>query len=129
MKPIKFKSRKELIETLLSGKTLVLSEPSQADLRVSFDADVFSDGDALTVNVNNFPYASLYWFVENKWYEDIPEEGVICWVWDNNEVRNHVTLVMGYDDSVEYPFRKGPLSGWKNAIPVKPSECFNGTDS
>lgn len=60
-----------------------------------------------------------------KWYDNIPIEGILCWVWDG-KYENPKTLVVqvvmlhdnrGYVDSENVE--------WDNAEPVKPEECYH----
>lgn len=52
------------------------------------------------------------------WREDIPEQGVLCWVSDYSETRQSVIrLVIQYIENVTFPYRSTD-SGFKYAIPV-----------
>lgn len=65
------------------------------------------------------------WTVESHWYENIPSEGVLCWVKDEVDDECEVDTVILYNtESKDYPF-KGRREGWTHATPVKPSECLS----
>lgn len=66
------------------------------------------------------------WTVESHWYENIPSEGVLCWVWDEEvtEVHDQAALITSYRiGNKAYPYHDN-MSMWGNATPVKPSECL-----
>ncbi len=72
-----------------------------------------------------------YCIKPKEWYEDIPKEGVICWVWDNYEDRKCLRLVVGFRQGAKYPFEgavngfiKETISNWKHAEPVKCNELY-----
>ncbi|WP_461521562.1 hypothetical protein [Porticoccus sp.] len=59
-----------------------------------------------------------------EWYENIPPEGVLCWVWDIAECRiNAATdLIKDYMPTFSCPFVG--VRVWRYATPIKPSECW-----
>lgn len=68
---------------------------------------------------------------EPNWYDNIPDDGIICWVWDNYEDRKCLRLVVGFRQGAKYPFEgavngfiKETISNWKHAEPVKCSELY-----
>jgi PAS domain-containing protein len=70
---------------------------------------------------------------KKEWYECIPDEGIICWVWDNDENSKCLRLVVGFCQGAEYPFeaiingfRNRATTNWKHAEPAKPEECWQG---
>jgi len=54
---------------------------------------------------------------ELKWYDAIPDCGLLCYVWDDVVIHNQVALVVDYDEHSLYPF-KTPNLVFKNAEPV-----------
>ncbi len=58
-----------------------------------------------------------------KWYNNIPEEGIICWVW-NGDLRDRQSAeVIEHKDG---KFMTNLPYWWNNAIPIKPEECYQG---
>lgn len=60
----------------------------------------------------------------SPWYENIPEEGILCYVDDDNNERaiddNHKEVVLRYEPASEYPFRTDDEM-WRCAVPVDTS--------
>ena len=57
-----------------------------------------------------------------EWFDKIPKEGILCWVWDNyNEGIKVATMIMS---KTKY-FNDLRDNEWKNAEPVKPEECYD----
>jgi hypothetical protein len=54
--------------------------------------------------------------VKTAWYENIPQQGILCWVWDSDESLKYPTFVKGYEYACAFPFIGGVR--WKNAIPL-----------
>jgi hypothetical protein len=76
-----------------------------------------------TKSVENLSIAPI----KPKWYNNIPKEGVICWVSDMTEEPSRdssaVDVIYEYrGDEGMYKF-KGE-DNWAYAVPVKPSECL-----
>ena len=76
---------------------------------------------------------NLFRIKPKEWYEDIPKEGVICWVWDEDENKKRLRLITDFYQNAEYQFKEtnkgfydGDAVGWKHAEPVKPEECWKG---
>ena len=59
---------------------------------------------------------------KKEWFDNIPEEGVLCWVFDNtNEDMKVATIIMS---KAKY-FNDLRDNEWKNAEPVKTEECYD----
>lgn len=59
------------------------------------------------------------------WYENIPEQGVLCWVWStDDELDKEIRIVVGYNKFSGYPFllKDGVLT---NVTPLTPEEAMN----
>lgn len=52
------------------------------------------------------------------WYNNIPEKGMLCWIWDNHK-RNLVGIIAEYRDG--YYITVGGTA-WKNAVPLTKAE-------
>lgn len=68
-------------------------------------------------------------YVEKLWYENIPEQGVLCWIGDeescvlNKKSADIVTRYLG--DSYPYPFLTRQGSGYRYATPLTKEEVEN----
>lgn len=64
-------------------------------------------------------------FVENpKWYENIPEKGIPCWVSDTYKVPDEddtLTIVKFYKISTDHPYN----GRWKYATPLTKEDLYN----
>lgn len=74
--------------------------------------------------ISNFKNFAYNWFkyVEPQWFENIPEQGILCWVWYREEARD-LGIVISYDavkDPV-YPFET-KSSVYKYATPASLEE-------
>lgn len=60
---------------------------------------------------------------EKKWYDNIPKEGILCWVWDNIKMKHtYAEKVVKYIDG-EYPYITEIDNQFIYAEPIKPEEC------
>lgn len=80
---------------------------------------------------NNGSFATTKWKEESvsakpkEWYEDIPEDGVLCWVSDYNEdVRQRARLITAVCKNNYSKFISNNGVIWRYATPVKPEECW-----
>jgi hypothetical protein len=56
--------------------------------------------------------------VKKEWYEDIPEHGVLCWVWDENYSCKVIEVVYEYNKEEMYSFIIEDARGYRNAKPM-----------
>lgn len=57
-----------------------------------------------------------------KWFEDIPEQGVLCWVWNDRDGDNKsVVNITNYWDGVYFDDK---LLNWYNAVPITKEEML-----
>lgn len=118
----------ELIQALLDGKECISTDGDI--LRYKHSAyDPFQMTIKSTGNIVAFDYFSDLedmWEVKEEWYNNIPSEGVPCWVSDHDNRSKHATSsITTYDRSSPYPFQSAPGYRWKYATPIKPSECWD----
>lgn len=59
--------------------------------------------------------------VPKEWYDDIPENGIICWV--TNENHRSIAVVDDYMHGHKRPFKSGGLE-FTTATPVTAEECY-----
>jgi len=65
---------------------------------------------------------------EPEWYENIPKQGVLCWVSDYNEnlnkqnIRNILAEIIDYDSDKEHKYLDFRGSRWKYAVPLTNEE-------
>jgi hypothetical protein len=61
---------------------------------------------------------------KKEWYENIPKEGVLCWVWDTTSVERRASLVVKYIPNDKTHNFQTTVTKWKYAEPIKPEECY-----
>ena len=44
-------------------------------------------------------------YVKPEWYDNIPKQGRLCWVWDNNDNQRCPSVVLDYTPNRDYKFR------------------------
>jgi len=70
----------------------------------------------------------LKWYKEQNWYDNIPEKGVPCWVWDDSESDRCLRLVVEVSKNIHSEFRfLDDACGvyWKHARPATKEELFD----
>lgn len=111
------KSKADCYQALLDGYTLV-NETMWAKL---VDGDLVTDIDADYTFCNPTEW-SVFEEIDNKWFYNIPESGIICWVSDyDTSDKLNVEIITKYDDDSVYSF-KGKNESWKYADPLTPDE-------
>jgi hypothetical protein len=63
------------------------------------------------------------------WYKQIPPQGIICYVWDNETVEQikQVTIIKSYDEKQYYKFMgiNSNEDCWQNAEPLTEKELLS----
>ena len=106
-------NQKEIYEALSAGETLEHDDGTLA----KFDSNNNLHDPKFGSLDYNFKFPDCWQiYKEPKWYENIPEGGVLCWIGDNDNSVS-VGLVIDYDPESKYKFRTR-LCGWKVAKPL-----------
>lgn len=68
-------------------------------------------------------YAGNGWYVieTKKWFDIIPEHGIICWVSDSQSGTPYIQIVLKYYAENPYPFRTAQV-GYRYATPLTNQE-------
>jgi len=63
-----------------------------------------------------------------EWFDDIPKEGILCWVWDSERVpiERSVSIICKNKTVQNIPFESVTGATWRFATPIKPEECYQG---
>lgn len=116
-------NQKEIYEALLAGETLDNGEFS-CSLNVQGDL-VDDEMDSIDLDFSDYQNWRIH--KEPKWYENIPEGGVLCWIC-NVEVdvfpRNNVEIIKKYkqDTSDGFDFMSINCAYYKRATPLTKQE-------
>jgi hypothetical protein len=114
------KSKKELAQRLIDGEVFYI-DGNQILFCENTGTDPF-----------RFNNESLYscWNAyerfqkEVNWWDNIPEEGVLCWVSDTNKnLKSNPSIVKRKDFGGNFITTNG--TPWFYATPVQPEDCFN----
>mgnify|MGYP003678005799 CR=1 FL=1 len=125
--PISFESKTELAKALLDGRTFKTPDGYilmyDEETRFSAPFRIMEDGEDMDAMINVWnSYAVLEEInaAPQPWYLNIPEEGIECYVSDDDPNPSCATLIViirEYNSRLSFPFRPN-LSGWKYATPV-----------
>lgn len=122
-----FKSKKELVIALIdgrrfktmSGRILFYDETITADpFRCKDGVDLFSK--AMADAWSHYDTVTEL----KEWYNNIPKDGVLCWVWNDNEYEKSIRLVMCAKVRNTVLFRTNPSVYWNSARPLTKEELL-----
>ena len=123
MKELKqIKNFKEFSQALNDGETLI-DRKSKVRIFLNKNGDV-EDKDGFTftkaLTITDFTGWSIY--EKPKWYENIPECGVLCWCWDSTTSKSkRIYLVTNYYHSKDHKFATNS-SFYRYATPLTREE-------
>ena len=66
---------------------------------------------------------------KRKWDEDIPEDGILCWVWTTDEDEGSIIAIINkkHDPSHRnWAYQATNFDAWKYAKPIKPEDLWQG---
>jgi len=109
-------------QALLDGETLQTHRGSNYKVKLKAGLLVTANSE-MPINLFFCNPNDWHIYTPPKWYENIPEGGVFCWVWDADEsVRTQVVIVR-YVATDSYPYKGvGYNSFYKHAIPLTADE-------
>ncbi len=106
-------------------KAHALGEP----IEVSDDMGVCDGSDEWIVT--DCPSWNSKYFYRPKrkeWYDDIPAEGILCWVNTITCSKKSIARVIVRKRRDNLGFKDNLSHSWDNAVPVKPEELWKGVD-
>lgn len=62
--------------------------------------------------------------VEHRWYDDLENGHILCWVWDGDKKPKYGLPVMIVECGEDGKFICIHGDEWDNAEPIKPEECY-----
>jgi len=112
---MKFESKREIVLALLDKKRFYDNEN---DVTIYYDESKprcpFRANDiAMTYSWE----LDIEWVELKEWYQEIPEQGTLCWVWNSIKQVKHMSLVKDWEKDYEFPFIT-ENDDWVNATPV-----------
>jgi hypothetical protein len=115
-------TRKEVLQALADGKTIELKNPRWADYRPLDHTNYLP---LKSDSFNNFD-----WRIKPKppkWYENIPEQGILCWISDRNpELKINIACItkIMVGRYVDYIDRNGVKWGYATPLTNEEIEQF-----
>lgn len=122
-------TKRELVERLLAGEKLYTERDPQNYVIYDeshinpFRLVITGDTGDSSLEMKGV-WDRQIWYTKTEWYENIPPEGVLCWVWDDDCTKS-VNIVILYDKDKDFPFMND-MNCWENATPIRPEECYTG---
>ena len=111
------KNQREIYEALLAGETLISSNGVKAKFNKEGELVSREPHNYLLEAFDNSGDWQIY--KEPKWYENIPDGGVLCWVTD--ACMRHPEIIYKYVTGSLGPY-KSTETGWSNAEPLTKQE-------
>ena len=108
-------SRKEAVQRLAAGEVFYYK-----GLELRFDPSRYNPfrwGMEGLKGWSNYEH----WEAKFEWYEDLGE-GVLCWVWNGNEIERQLRIVTWYDPSYDSRFRLRSGAWVEHAEPMTAEE-------
>ena len=118
------KSEQEALERLINGEVFY------SGCKIHFDHSKVSEGESPFrfggIQLKDAITVCTKWLVkiEPNWYEDIPEQGVLCWCW-NIEGDRFLSVIGHYYGNGLIDFEDDNGYKWKYAMPVGKGELEN----
>ena len=107
-------STNEIAKAMIDGEVFYSAD---GDYYYEWNGKSFTDSDGDCFYVFGHFYRRVE--TEVKWYDDIPEGGVLCWVWDTYQVRWEIDIIKEYNGS---QFIGHTDTEWDQAKPLTKSE-------
>jgi hypothetical protein len=128
---VSFKSKKELAQALIDGRIFITPMGRKLYFLEQSESSPFrySAGGSVSDSMSGVwgDYAKLQEEVEVMWYNAIPKQGVICWVWNTGKQKDAtLKVVHGYSPHERAPYLIESGVGYLYAIPVKAEELCEG---
>jgi len=114
---------KEKIQHLMDGEVFYTKRGS----KIFYDENSSGNPFRFQDTILNHTFASQ-WYKEQAWDESIPEKGIPCWVWNDNESERQLRLIVEVRRNPDCMFKFLEDSRevrWPNARPATKNELFN----
>jgi len=114
-------NQREIYEALLAGETLI--DDDGVRLRLN-DAGILINAKTGIVYSWVSGHPSIWKiYKEPCWYDNIPDGGVLCWVWDKHIINKKVSKIIAVQTPSEAGFKFiSDECNWINAAPITKTE-------
>lgn len=109
-------SRKEAVQRLIDGEKFYWG-----GLELRFDPSRTNPFRAEESDLTGYWYYYKKWEVKFEWYENLGE-GVLCWVWDDNEEWRQLRVITRYDSEAVSKFGTKNCAWFEHAEPMTSEE-------
>jgi len=109
------KNQREIYEALLDGESLMHTE-TKVKVRLNADDLLIREDTKDLTSITFISYVEWQIYKEPKWYENIPEGGVLCWVSGN------IHVITEYEKLDEIGFKINAGHWCKNPKPLTKQE-------
>ncbi len=117
-------THREMLQHLLDGGEWTNDAGSIRAKLYDDSLTLKSSGTNHLVSVNWFENWNIY--IEPKWHDNIPPEGILCRVWDNEGDEYSFENIIRYNPDVTYPYRYINIDesdfGYRYAEPLNEQE-------
>ncbi len=65
--------------------------------------------------------------LKKEWYDDIPEDGILCWVWTTDEDEGTIIAIVSKKHNSNHrswKFETTDFDSWRYAKPIKPEDLW-----
>jgi len=124
--PVPKITKRELMTALMEGRRFCVVRDLNDNAHDMIEWDENYGNNPVRNGAKNWDWRGfcfLHEITESHWYDNIPEEGIPCRVWDHAGQEFVFDFVMKYDKSDRYPFITN-ISNYHEATPILPSECY-----
>ena len=118
-----FNSQVEILEWLLQGKEVAFkSNKTETWKIIDNQVKYLSDNKVQSTATSTFQNFSIFEKVLN-WYDNIPEQGVLCKCWNNVKSNYDIQRILEYIQVDECPL-KARFDTFMNAVPLTKEEVL-----
>jgi len=117
-----FKTTADIYKALLEGKKI-----ASMDIYLDSSYVYLKNGDLVNDKDHHVTWGfsspeSWQEYIEPKWYDNIPEQGILCWVW-NTKTERTIRILKYYYAETQYPYMVDGGYGWEYATPLTREEA------
>lgn len=111
----------EFFQKLIDGETIIINENfyKLKDNELMYLSPTNNDFERSTISVNFIiDCDDVYATKTPEWYDNIPEQGILCEAWDDNSDIKYFRIIKKYHSSQRRKFVDINGLEWHNAVPV-----------
>ena len=115
-------TKRELMAALMEGRTFSLYDVHEKLLVIHWDSNYGNSPVRYGLERWNWRgFKNLHEITESHWYDNIPEEGVLCWVADDED---NTKVLAVFIHSIDGGFKEKDSCCWNYANPVTSADLY-----